>query len=339
MTALPVLLPHPTPVAEHFLAAVSAAGVDLAVGRGPARPTGLTVVAHDLADESLARVLLRARRAGSAVVAVDAADGRLADRLRGVRFRALADRLVGRWVPDAALDDLDLGGLLADLGARPPAGGREGIDSVWLGDLADVARVHGRAFPDAAMTRLGPVVLDRYYRWQFIGPHPDPFARGAFVDGRLVGFLFGGRRHDAVSGFSRRFLPTVVAASLRHPLRARHLGAGRVAGVARLALRAGRGGSTRPSTPSEAARPPSFGVLSIAVVPEVQGSGLARGLLDAAVADARRGGFGGLHLSVDADNARAIRFYEREGWHRVDDGSGGASVLRMQRSIVLGAAD
>jgi GNAT superfamily N-acetyltransferase len=44
------------------------------------------------------------------------------------------------------------------------------------------------------------------------------------------------------------------------------------------------------------------------------GSGLARALMEAAVADAAERGFGALRLFVAEGQARARRFYEREGW-------------------------
>jgi GNAT superfamily N-acetyltransferase len=44
------------------------------------------------------------------------------------------------------------------------------------------------------------------------------------------------------------------------------------------------------------------------------GSGLARELHDAAVAEARRRGFREIRLFAAAGQARARRFYEREGW-------------------------
>ena len=45
------------------------------------------------------------------------------------------------------------------------------------------------------------------------------------------------------------------------------------------------------------------------------GSGLARDLLDAAVETMRERGFAEASLITPAGNARARRFYEREGWH------------------------
>ena len=50
------------------------------------------------------------------------------------------------------------------------------------------------------------------------------------------------------------------------------------------------------------------------VLPGWWGSGVAKELLDAAVAEARRRGFERMLLSTPRDHLRARRFYEREGW-------------------------
>ena len=49
------------------------------------------------------------------------------------------------------------------------------------------------------------------------------------------------------------------------------------------------------------------------------GSGLATTLLRTAEDDARTSGFGALRLFVAEHQARARRFYEREGWHAVTE--------------------
>src|SRR5690242_1911237 len=66
--------------------------------------------------------------------------------------------------------------------------------------LAAVARIHAEAFPRSALTRLGPDLVARYYRWLLIGPH-DVVALGAFSEQGLVGFVVGGRFRRALSGF------------------------------------------------------------------------------------------------------------------------------------------
>jgi GNAT superfamily N-acetyltransferase len=51
------------------------------------------------------------------------------------------------------------------------------------------------------------------------------------------------------------------------------------------------------------------------------GSGLARELHDAAVAEARGRGFTAMRLFAAAGQGRARRFYEREGWVQQGDPS------------------
>jgi len=69
---------------------------------------------------------------------------------------------------------------------------------------------------------------------------------------------------------------------------------------------------------------PGTGYLDqIAVAPEARGSGLARLLLDHAKAISPTG----LSLHVNVDNPRAVRFYEREDFRRVGEGTNPRSGL------------
>ncbi|MEA2988108.1 MAG: putative acetyltransferase [Alphaproteobacteria bacterium] len=66
----------------------------------------------------------------------------------------------------------------------------------------------------------------------------------------------------------------------------------------------------------------------IVVAPEAWGSEVAAAL----IAEARRLSPGGLDLAVNADNARAIRFYEKQGFAVIGDGSNplsGAPIRTM----------
>jgi putative acetyltransferase len=66
----------------------------------------------------------------------------------------------------------------------------------------------------------------------------------------------------------------------------------------------------------------------IVVAPEAWGSGLALALMD----EAKRLSPGGLELTVNGDNARAIRFYEKQGFVTTGDGVNplsGALVRKM----------
>lgn len=73
---------------------------------------------------------------------------------------------------------------------------------------------------------------------------------------------------------------------------------------------------------------PASGYLDqVAVAPHAKGSGAARALLDGARALAGRK----LALEVNRDNARARRFYEREGFVVVGEGVNPASGLKTLR--------
>jgi putative acetyltransferase len=65
----------------------------------------------------------------------------------------------------------------------------------------------------------------------------------------------------------------------------------------------------------------------LAVAPEAKGSGTASLLLN----EARRLAPGGLTLDVNQDNARALRFYEREGFEKVAEGINPRSGLKTWR--------
>ncbi|HEX2205772.1 MAG TPA: GNAT family N-acetyltransferase [Longimicrobium sp.] len=198
--------------------------------------------------------------------------------------------------------------------AAGPEALRVEVRPLGAADLARVAEVHRAAFPGSALTALGGDAPRRYYAWLLAGPH-DAHPRGAFAEGRLVGFCFGGVYRGALTGYVRGNAPYLA---LRALLRPRLLlgGAFRKAAAlgARLLVRTPR------RTPPPGGWLPSFGILSIAVHPEARGTGAARALMDDAEAEARRRGFGVMHLSVRPENARAVRFYEKCGWERRESG-------------------
>ncbi len=53
---------------------------------------------------------------------------------------------------------------------------------------------------------------------------------------------------------------------------------------------------------------------TLAVAPEVKGRGVARAMFEDAIARLRRAGIRRVELTVEADNLRAIAFYQRFGF-------------------------
>lgn len=62
--------------------------------------------------------------------------------------------------------------------------------------------------------------------------------------------------------------------------------------------------------------------LHIDLLPDAQGHGLGRRLIDTLVAELRRRGVAGLHLVASADNAGAIAFYPRVGFEALPSPDG-----------------
>lgn len=300
-------------------------------GRNP-----VDVVVAIINDRSSAVHLVRstslARRHAVPLIVVELIPGALTA-LRKTRLgKLVSNRTVTRVLSadnSSVPPSLSTGELLSDVGLGSISEPRDGIAPLTLVDLDRVVKVHLAAFPESAMTLLGPKVVERYYRWQFIGAHPSPFAAGFHAEGHLIGFLVGGIRNDATSGFARRFLPTIVFSCIQRPKGARALFGPELANVLRFMIRRDQAtqspppaATTRYDESNKRSTKPDFAVLSIAVDPDNQGTGAATALITAAEVAAADRGFERMRLSVDVNNHRATRFYEREGWERVIPESG-----------------
>jgi ribosomal protein S18 acetylase RimI-like enzyme len=185
------------------------------------------------------------------------------------------------------------------------------ISTLGKEDLTSVALIHRKAFADRALVGLGQEAVRRYYEWQLDGPH-DAIALGITQQGKLSGFCFAGVFRGALTGFLRKNMWFLVGRVLIRPwLMASPLFRERLS-LAWNVLRR----RSFPSALQAAAAPRSFGILAIAVDPEIQGAGLGKGLMAAAEKKARERNFSCMHLTVDVDNAQAIGFYENLGWQR-----------------------
>lgn len=209
------------------------------------------------------------------------------------------------------------------------------LDFLQISDLDDVVRVHRAAFPRSAMTKLGPEAVKRYYLWQLVGPH-EMYASGAWIDEQLVGFCFGGIHPTAISGFlatNKHYLAWRLMTRpwlVTNPLfRDRLTQAVKIlTGKTKPASANGKPANTNPP----AKRP--YDILSIAVNPAYQGSGIGKKLLARATLQAEENGFATMTLFVNRDNEQAIHFYERSGWTRSNyNGTWrGTMIYRLNRT-------
>lgn len=171
-------------------------------------------------------------------------------------------------------------------------------------DAAEVGVVHVRAW-EAYRGLLRDDFLDRL----------DPVARGHRWHERLVAGGGGGRVVDP-HGDS-----TLLVAELE----------GRVVGICDYGRPRDADGGPVPRDEGE--------LWMINVLPEAWGTGVAQPLLDAAIEGLTREGYREAVLWVLEGNARARRFYERNGWV-VDGGSkrerfGDAEVLELRYRLRL----
>ena len=185
-------------------------------------------------------------------------------------------------------------------------------------DLTRVAEIHLAAFPDSALTMLGAEAVRRYYAWLLTGPHQCS-ALGASSGANIMGFCFAGVFKGALSGFLQRNRAYLLGRMLRRPwLSTNPIFRDRVALGFRSLRRFGRPSSNATSVPPRRTTEPvpPFGILGIAVHPDFHGQGIGRALMFEAERTARAGGFKEMLLTVQADNHRAISFYEGLSWEK-----------------------
>jgi ribosomal protein S18 acetylase RimI-like enzyme len=167
-------------------------------------------------------------------------------------------------------------------------------------DVAVVVEIHLRTFQGFFLSFLGRGFLRLLY--ESIRTAPEGVALVA-TRGPVVGFAAGVTSQR--SFFRRlvrehwwRFGRAAAGAALRRP-----------STIPRL-LRALR----RPAESEEAAA--DAALLSIGVLPELEGSGIGSRLIEAFVAEMGRRGADAVSLTTDRDdNDRVNRFYERHGFH------------------------
>jgi ribosomal protein S18 acetylase RimI-like enzyme len=183
-----------------------------------------------------------------------------------------------------------------------------------IDNCPSVAEIHLRAFPDSALTRMGVEAVCRYYAWQLIGPQ-DCLAMGAFQGNILVGFIFAGVFRGALSGFISKNLWFLVGRVVTHPWMAFNpIFLDRI----RMGLRVLKPRRPMPIvTVLTKSKNGPFGVLAIAVDPDLQKSGIGQLLMQCAEKATIERRYLEMVLTVHPANTHAVRFYEKLGWQKV----------------------
>lgn len=169
-------------------------------------------------------------------------------------------------------------------------------------DIPAIVDVHARSFPGFFLTFLGPSFLRLFY--EGLRHYPDAQILVAVRKGDIVGFaggvldeseFFSRLKHDKTFSFAR----SAIRSAVNNPR------------VMRRLWRARRRDIEAAENEIRAT------LLSIAVDPETQGSGIGRELLDAFREWLAGAGASRFKLTTDAqDNAATISFYEHSGMTR-----------------------
>ena len=182
--------------------------------------------------------------------------------------------------------------------------------------LDGVARVHVQCFPGYFLANLGVRFLRLFYRDFVDSDLALGYVAVDGASGEVIGLVAGAIDPTAFRRWSFR----------QHPLRKMAIALGRLFCSARLwgqaarrifaaigkRLRAVLGRGKRKASSGPADRHASL--LSIAVAPEMRGSGAAMELIRCFERGVVEKGLSRISLTVFADNERAICFYEKAGW-------------------------
>ncbi len=198
-------------------------------------------------------------------------------------------------------------------------------------NLDSVVNVHLNAFSDRALASLGREAVRRYYEWQLQGPH-DAIALGIFQDEKLAGFCFAGVFHGSLSGFLQKDKWFLAWRVITHPwLIVAPFFRERINLAWDVLRRRPNSAVSQPVTPSTK----SFGILAIAIDPQIQGTGLGKRLMAETEKIAAERDFSRLYLTVDINNIQAIAFYQNLGWQKMpaSDGLWHGSMVKYLESV------
>lgn len=190
------------------------------------------------------------------------------------------------------------------------------LKEITQDDLHNVASVHINSFPESALTKLGAQVVQRYYLWQLIGSHKKVRAVGAFIDRECTGFSFSGVFDGSISGFLDHNKAFLVKEIMFHPrLIFNSSFRKRLYSGVQLFKRFTKKKISSNDT-FEKVKPQSYGILSIAVSTNYQKLGIGKMLMLDAENEAIKCGYQRIRLTVNPDNEKAIRFYEKLNWQK-----------------------
>lgn len=184
-----------------------------------------------------------------------------------------------------------------------------------------MAQCHAKSFPGRFMTEMGYHWLNALYG--FFIKHRGGICRVAVdADGKIVGLAVGGNpniRDEFLSSALFRY-PHLIFWKFLSKRLVRRVLLQELAGKLRRKRAIAHSGNTK--TPSAGIR--SGNLLSICVLPDFKGTGVAGKIIESFQLACKAEGYERLTLSVLKQNSRAVAFYKKHGW--CQDGISGESI-------------
>lgn len=189
-----------------------------------------------------------------------------------------------------------------------------------LSDADGMVCCHIAAFPGQFMTEMGPRWLEGLYSY-FIQHNEAICLMAVDVSGKVLGFAMGGKPgirgeflHKAILRYPHIILWKFFTSSLVRK---------RLLGELFRKLCTGRSVSKAATLAPKTANPARCGTLvSIAVYPKYQGTGIAGQLAESFREVSKERGYDTLELYALNSNARAITFYKKHKWYEVSKHKG-----------------
>ena len=179
--------------------------------------------------------------------------------------------------------------------------------------IPGMAQCHAKCFPGRFMAEMGYHWLCALYR--FFIKHRGSICRIAVdAEGNIVGLAVGGNPHirdEFLSSALFRYPHLIFWKFLSKQLVRRVL-LQELAGKLRRKRAAAHSGDTK--SPSIGIR--SGNLLSICVLPDYKGTGVAGKLIESYQLACKTEGYERLTLSVLSKNSRAVAFYKKHGWRQ-----------------------
>ena len=187
------------------------------------------------------------------------------------------------------------------------------IDKSGIGQIVDI---HLRAFPESTLSLFGRNRVAKWYEWH-LEPPKECYAIGAYDEDSMKGFCLSGFFLNSEIFFFRKNFLFVLWQLITHPqLIITKKTFKRLLDVI-LAFIDFLSSRAKMSEKKGRPRSEKFGILSIAVDPACQNSGLGHLLVSRVEQLAIEEGIKKINISVQPSNLQAVRFYEKNGWEKV----------------------